>query len=233
MTCEVCGHRLGPRFWRLDDGRVWCGRHVDEPTCRYCGFPVAAHDFARCCARCGSSAVSTSADIVEHRVALRCHMDRIGLVLPAPTQVLLAHPGLGLGPVHAGRSGLGRTYWRTSRGRLLAPITIQVAGGLPGHVFRRTLAHEFGHAAIAGGRRTDAQSLEVLEGFAECVSLEHLVATGAPQAQRQVEQMLTNADPVYGDGLRLVRPWVERHGLVEVAAAIRAGSVSRLARRTA
>jgi hypothetical protein len=67
----------------------------------------------------------------------------------------------------------------------------------------------------------------VLEGFAECVALEHLEALRAPHAATQVEQMLASPDPLYGGGLRLVGPWVARYGLVEVAAAIRSGDLSR------
>ena len=233
MTCQVCGGRLGQQYWRLDDGRAWCGRHAAAPGCRFCGFPVAQGDPARCCERCAATVVRSSEDVAEHRRALRAHMDRLGLVLPAPTRILLAAPGQDLSVGHGGGPGLGRTRWRTARGRLVGPIVIEVAGGLPGHVFRRTLAHEFGHAAVAGGRRTDAQPLLVLEGFAECVSMEHLTASGAPHAQQQVEQMLANPDPVYGGGLRLVRPLLERHGLLAVASAIRSGSLFGLTRRPA
>jgi hypothetical protein len=230
-SCQVCAGPLGLRAWRLDDGRVWCGRHAADPRCRYCGFPVAAgHTGRPLCSACSGTAVSGTDDVVEHRRALRAHMDRLGLRLPAPTQILLRPPGEPLAVGHRAGAGLGRTRWRTCRGRLRGPITIEVVSGLPAHLFRRTLAHEFGHAAVADGRGTGTAPLEVLEGFAECVALEHLTAVSGHHAEKQVEQMRANPDPVYGGGLRLVEPWVQRHGLLAVAEAVRSGDLAALRR---
>jgi hypothetical protein len=240
VDCAVCHQPLTRSSWRLGDGRHWCDRHAGAPTCRFCGFPLttsaapaSATDPDRCCADCDRTRVHGPEALAEHRRLLRAHMDGLGLLLPAPTRIRLVPAAeLARGAAPGARAPLGETRWAWSRRRLSGPVTIRVVSGLPGHLFRRTLAHEFGHAAVVGARRGREIPVEILEGFAECVALEHLRWLRDPYAVTQAQLLLDNPDPVYGGGLRLVRPWVESTGLVAVAAALRAGDLPVLALRT-
>lgn len=58
------------------------------------------------------------------------------------------------------------------------------------------------------------------EGFAEALALVHLRVAQDAGLSLIETSMLNNPDPVYGDGLRLVLPAVERHGLPTVLEAL-------------
>ena len=195
-------------------------------ACAVCGAP----ERSRACAWGLAAPVLTVEDMQPHKLAVREHLRALGLDPVARTRLLLARAG----EVFSTTSGLrgatqyGDTRWRWSGDRVQTPIQVRLAGGLPGPVFRRTLAHELAHAAIAGGPAMSSLPLPLLEGFAECVALVHLRAAGSICATTQADRIERSRDPVYGDGYRRVRPAVEAHGLVAVAAALHHGTPERV-----
>lgn len=221
-TCEVCGARLTGSRWALPDGRSWCARHPRRPACEHCGLPLG-DGLRPACRSCRDSAVRTVADMRPYKGALLQHMGRVGIVLPAPTRILLAKEGKVFPPAGGGRAHLGDTTWAHTADGITGTVTVRIAGGLPGHRFQRTLAHEFGHAAMAGGTPAATLSSPLREGFAECVAAAHLAVVGTVLALDQLRQLEANPDPIYGGGYRWVREAVDRHGLVAVCAALRDG----------
>lgn len=167
----------------------------------------------------------TIEQVQPHKQQLLAHAERIGLRLPAPTRILLARPGQ-VFPAEASRGvgHVGDTRWTTVGSQIRGPITIRIAGGLPAHVFRKTLAHEYGHAAVASsGARL--LPLAVLEGFAEYVAADLLrTMPGDRLCRAQLVAMEQRVDTVYGDGYRRVARAVALHGLATVADVVRRGA---------
>jgi hypothetical protein len=92
-----------------------------------------------------------------------------------------------------------------------------LAAGRP----RSVISHEFGHAALAGSSGARRLGPRIQEGFAEAVGLVHLRAQNLAAEDQVIAGILTNADPTYGGGLRIVLPAVERHGLYRTLTALR------------
>jgi len=163
---------------------------------------------------------------------LKQHMASLGLVVDRPTRISLVHwDAFGPWSPHVRSHELGRTSWTFVGDRVVdGPIVVEVLRNLPLPRFRHVLAHEFGHAALACSARSHRLSLRVQEGFAEATAVVHL-QDSQRDVDRIVDDLLANPDPVYGAGLRLVLPAVERHGLATVLRALRAGDEQVLGTR--
>lgn len=156
--------------------------------------------------------------MVPVKEKLKRHMARHGIVVTTPTKIQLVESSSVMsGDAHV----LGTTNWtRRARYGVTGPITIQVLRGLPLAQFRHVMGHEFAHAAMVGSSGMTSLGPRLTEGFAEALALVHLRVAQDAGLSLIETSMLNNPDPVYGDGLRLVLPAVERHGLPTVLEAL-------------
>ena len=218
--CAVCGGRLRGAVFKLPDGRVWCVSHASAPRCTACAIPLGkSHSAVLLCDACGERAVLRGRDVVPVKEKLKRHMGRHGIVVATPTRIQLVDSSAAMsGDPHV----LGMTNWtRRARSGVTGPITIQVLRGLPLPQFRHVMGHEFAHAAMAGRSGMVSLGPRLVEGFAESLALVHLRKVEDPGLDRIEASMLRNPDPVYGGGLRLVLPAVDRYGLPQVLEALR------------
>ncbi|PKH40152.1 protein DA1 [Nocardioides alpinus] len=157
-------------------------------------------------------------------------MAQIGLNVPLPVVIDLV-PTDYLSAAFAVDSSqeimhLGLTrFEQTTDGRVFGPIQIAVLHGLPSTMFRRTLAHEYGHALLAGAPAATQIPLHVVEGFAEALAETYLVELGGNDAvgRWQRSRLGRGGHPTYDQGFQLISPIVRSHGARHVAAALRRG----------
>lgn len=227
-VCAVCGEPiLGPAL-RMTDGRTWCISHRLLPACAWCRLPIQSPipgAAPRACRICERSAVRSGGAVVTVKDELKQHMASLGVVVTLPTRIkLVAADGFGSGAAATQSHHLGTTSWREGvTPTLTDPITIRVLRGLPLPWFRHVVAHEFGHAALAGSPGFARIGPQLQEGFSEALGVLHLRSQGSAAESHVVEALLANPDPVYGAGLRLCLPVVERRGLRTTMQALRAG----------
>lgn len=217
--CAVCGGRLRGAVFKLPDGRVWCVRHASDPRCGGCAIPLGSvRHSGDLCADCAGSAVRRSREVVPVKEKLKRHMAQHGIAVTTPTKIQLVESAAVMsGDPHV----LGMTNWtRQARYGVTGPITIQVLRGLPLAQFRHVMGHEFAHAAMVGSSGMVSLGPRLIEGFAEALALVHLRLAQDAGLNLIETAMLNNSDPVYGDGLRLVLPAVEQHGLPTVLKAL-------------
>jgi hypothetical protein len=121
----------------------------------------------------------------------------------------------------AGRPLHGMTVTEYGPGGWCQVVELRVADGLPATQFGQVLAHEMGHAWLAGcpgsGRPAEEE-----EGICELLGSWWLLARGGRLAAHLLDRLSTNPDPVYGQGFRDVHR--RAHGVPP------AGVVSRIGR---
>jgi hypothetical protein len=144
-------------------------------------------------------------------------MARIGIELSTRVAVRLRDPdSLGF---RAGASGtglpLGLTAGERTGSESATVVGIEVARGLPEVHFGATLAHELGHAWLIQRGAADLEPI-LAEGTCELFTGAWLKQRNGSLARTLRESMMTNPDPVYGAGYRLVRDAVLRHGIAVV-----------------
>lgn len=195
-----------------------------------CG-PGRSPVIAGACRQCARQAVRTNSAVLPLKERLKSHMAGLGVQVDTPTRIYLVSPDRLVVDEASGTHGLGTTTWNVLGRRLSGTITIRMQRDLPVFVFRHVLAHEFAHAALAGGPGLSAVPPALHEGFAEALAIVHVRAadTGGASAG-YLAAVLANPDPVYGDGLRAVLPVIESLGLPRVLSALRAGKVRDLKR---
>jgi hypothetical protein len=130
---------------------------------------------------------------------------------------------------HNSPDTLGVTHSTRTGGRSVGPVTIAIVAGLPDDLFRAVLAHEYGHAYLAGLPQQGPVAAINKEGFCESLAYEYLASSGTTTRQlARARQMMSGADEVYGDGLRLVYPSLRRWGAPRVASEIASGHPVRV-----
>jgi hypothetical protein len=126
----------------------------------------------------------------------------------------------------------GITRWSFDhRGAIVGQIEIAIEAGLPDALFRAVLAHEFGHALLAG---TPATTLppQLTEGFCEALAGAYLESGNGDRSYRiALERMRRNPDPTYGNGYRAVSPALRQFGVVRTLGAFRSGDVTTIGLR--
>jgi hypothetical protein len=152
-------------------------------------------------------------------------MHALGLSVALPTRLVL-RPATTLrqaGLFDGSPDQLGVTHFsHDATGRVVGELVIGIASGLPQAQFIRVLAHEYAHALLAGSAARGVQ-LPTTEGFAECLAFSAVEGLGDRLGGVILKQIATNADPVYGQGFRSVRPVIQRLGLNRVLSALQAG----------
>lgn len=230
--CVVCDGDLGAS---------WCVDHFDEPVCHRCDHlprclgceantggegsrarTVLADGRVRC-RRCSEGAVDTRADMGPTLRAVRGLLQSYGMRLANRVRVELARLEEVATPDNPDR--MAYTYVvHTGVGRPTV-AALRIVEGLPATQFGRLLAHEMGHAWLAGcpdvGRtpRDD-------EGLCELVASWWLHHRCGRLARHLLAAMCQNPDPIYGEGFRTAARRASELSPAEVVA--RVGRTGRL-----
>ncbi|WP_159081271.1 protein DA1 [Nocardioides sediminis] len=122
----------------------------------------------------------------------------------------------------------GITRWNFDQSGGTVTIEIAIQAGLPDVLFRAVLAHEYGHALLAGSKARSLP-LQLTEGFCEALAGAYLESCPQDRAHRiALERMRRNPDSTYGGGYRAVSPALRQFGLARTLRAFKAGAVTSL-----
>lgn len=207
-------------------GEVVCGHHQVRGRCFVCARPLcgvleppwrALDEGLSCCPTCSIGAVDDRAAVRAALPDLRTGLADLGFVMARKVAISLVDAPTLRRSLPDGGHPLGLTRLVGRDKRNMDVVRIEVLQGLPPIMFGRTVSHEIGHAwlAMAGARAVEEQ---VEEGFCELAAYAWLRRLGTPLALALRERMLTNPDPIYGDGFRLLQAAVRTHGLNAIVA---------------
>jgi len=214
--CRLCRREVGPRWLETPLGETVCTAHLDDPQCRSCAAP-AADTAGGLCPRCSRTTVGTQDDVRRLLPRVRSGLHELGLRLNAPVRVRLVGDGemVALSGARADLP-LGCTVSIDT-----TVVDLVVLAGLPAPEFGAIVAHECMHAWTAQ-RGFGEIAAPLSEGLSQLASDGWLERQRDPRARLLREAIADDPDPVYGDGFRLVRTAVRRHGLLPVLRAVRA-----------
>lgn len=131
--------------------------------------------------------------------AVRDLLRSYGIVLPNRVRVELTSAA------NMRLRGSGVAGYTVVAPHVASPVVreIRIVDGLPGTLFGRILAHEIGHAWLAGcpaGIRSSSDE----EGICEMLAAWWLEHRGGQLASHFLHQLKNNTDAIYGDGYRQI-----------------------------
>lgn len=174
------------------------------------------------CGNCAGTAIDDPQDMGKEVARVRSALAARGLRIHYPVTVRLrtlrAMKGMDI-LVSPHQTGVTEMRWSAAESR----ATISMLAGMPALHFRGVFAHEYSHAFVFG-RLGAPLPHRVEEGLAQYISYSYLKRDdGTSQGADMAEAMLASSDPIYGEGLRMVRRSVRHHGFNTVWRAIAAG----------
>lgn len=208
--CAACGQVAVATYATDHFGSTLCLRCIDNDRCFVCGSVTGGtgqlqrtvlSDGRIRCGRCSASAVTGDTDLVHAVPPVREYLRSIGISLPNRVQVQLADSAEIAAKAMPGAYGYTQVI-KAWRGTIVREL--RILDGLPETAFGGVLAHEIGHAWLAGcpdGRRTPIDD----EGICEILHAWWLEHRGGPLSAHLLESMERNPDPVYGGGYRKAR----------------------------
>lgn len=226
----MCGRAPTGRCAVSFHGEVTCGAHAVSGACALCARPMEqppAAGWTRLgavvhrCPRCGLGAVGTQARVREELPLVRRSLRNLGFRLPTRVRVRLVAADELPSP-SIGRHPSGTVFGATrlvDHGDGVDVVDMLVLAGLTPTHFGRTVAHESGHAWLAQtGCRPRHAAIE--EGFCELLAYAWLKRRPGDLAAALRHHLVSNPDPVYGDGFRAVHAATRRHGIRTVVASL-------------
>jgi hypothetical protein len=155
------------------------------------------------CQRCSRGAVDAQGDVAAVVRLVRPLLHSWGIRLPNRVRVELASRTAI--EARTGRSLHGLTITRWAPGAVAEVVEIRIVDGLPATQFGQVLAHEMGHAWLAGCPGGERGGDEEEEGICELLGSWWLQHRGGRLAAQLLASMEANTDPVYGKGFRNAR----------------------------
>lgn len=189
--------------------------HAD---CLFCGARLPRNvrgNGPAVCDACRARAIDRQQDVRRELPRIRSELSRLGISLTGRVKVDLVESGELQRIPGATVWTQGVTVWRQDPRTNTSQIRIGIAAGLPFEAFAMTVGHEAGHAWLVQ-RGAKIQHSLVEEGFCNTISAAWAKQHGTDLALRLRAALALDPDPVYGDGYRLVRDSMRRHGVRQV-----------------
>lgn len=227
--CAACGERLTDMYQLDAYGNRYHPFHQDVfPSCRYCQGYFLGHgrggqiydDGRAICDHCLATAVTDEDELETLAEEINGHLTLYGL------NVVLSQITLEFGNLdelqidhanpHPNPTGLTRLEQRTAFFGLITESdqTVTIAYGMPRAWVISTLAHELTHVWHNQNGRLDLESA-FCEGSCNYASYLVLQEYEGPLVDYLILSMEQEADPIYGDGYRMVKNWVDRASVYE------------------
>ena len=219
FRCTVCDCRLPLAFRVGPYQEPYCSSHTDgEVICSCCGHVTASTirtgRGAVLCRACGGEVIRDLPAAIE--LFLRVQRSLRGSGLPWWPRALplrlatLEELNAASDKPRSDQAGL--ILIRRIESQEAEVTAILALRGLPRLNLSMVLAHELGHAWVVQ-HRIAGLPLVVEEGFCEYCSYLWLTASRDPRAPYQLERLVRNPDPVYGDGYRRVSEVHTKEGI--------------------
>jgi hypothetical protein len=168
------------------------------------------------CPICAKTAVNELAKAEKLLIEVRDQLACSGINLSTDIQLALVdRDELLKHTAGTARHPLGATLYRSDLTRsgdhVYRDFRVLVLSGLPEAQLKEVLAHELMHVWMMS-HTDDRHAAAVSEGSCQFAAYLVLCADQSEQGRYYLEQLLTNDDPIYGEGLRQVMLIVEREG---------------------
>jgi hypothetical protein len=223
MICDICnkpingyylydnwGTKTHPQHNGRETARCYCCHKYVDDTNR--GYALKYGDGRVICRACHDNAVNSSETGRKSKTDVFMLFKKAGIALPEDRIKLVindkkyAEQSLGKGSFH----GLMRANWKTG---FLGPhreYIINIISGLHYVVFNGVLAHELMHVYITENCINLSHKEE--EGLCELICYYMHEASKTKIGNIQMQTMINNPDPVYGDGFRLMKSKIDKVG---------------------
>jgi hypothetical protein len=225
LRCALCGGLIQDQYIQDAWGDIYHAFHLNvEPQCRYCGrFLSAATDGGQTysdgrtvCGICIKSAVN---DIDEAELICLQIADRLasfGIEIKLKDIKLSLIDSREMARInHAGLSDpLGYTYYEEATYLLglmkERRLRVWLLNGMPQKQFVSAAAHELMHVWIYRNSSAAFDMNDLMcEGSCSYASYLILKDDPSPEARYYLRELLENKDPVYGEGMRKVKSWLD------------------------
>lgn len=228
LRCGLCGGVVSGEYLTTFRGGAWHSWHKETaPSCDFCAAFIdtdkpAGHvkypDGRYLCAPCRSTAISDidEVEILADSIALALSGLNMQIATDELVFQLVDKTQMDRLGDHHNRDHRGFTEFR-QYSRMFGlfkeqHLTVSMLNGLPRMECVKVLAHELTHAWLFANGRTKTKPL-LCEGSCNYVAYLVLRQYPGPEAEFVTRNMLADPDPVYGEGLRRVKAWVEKVGI--------------------
>ena len=224
--CLVCGKGLTKAHYTDGLGGYVCLEHlVQVKRCYSCqrfmkieksaDLSLSAASYS-VCPICARTAVNELAKAKRLWREVSDQLARSGInILPDVQLTLVDRDELLEHTNGTARHPLGATLYRSDLTRsgdhVYRDFRVLVLSGLPEAQLKEVLAHELMHVWMMS-HTDERHALAVSEGSCQFAAYLVLSEDQSEQGRFYLEQLLTNDDPIYGEGLRQVMRIVEREG---------------------
>lgn len=215
QRCDLCGAALLLTAFSNRLGNMFCVSHADLPNCHMCSAPFRGR--GSYCSACSATCVRTQDELRSVLPGIRGLLHSMGVILNPPVHVRLVDQAWIAKQVHSSGRVHGVTVTMGQRA-----VEIYILQGLPAMEFAASVAHECMHAWLAQNGFPSDLEPQVEEGLCQIVAYRWLRDIGDPRAELVRENIDLSPDPIYGDGFRLVKESVRKHGMNPVLAAVKA-----------
>lgn len=236
-SCHLCNKRFQQGVIvkePIGGDKVFCPECARLPKCFSCSMPdncLKLDDGRDICRECNRTGVFKPelAERIFRQVRERLR-NELGLATEHDIRFMLTDaatleknsthyaPGqeLGLFKYNYTLRSVTETRYTLTRGRQESTreyktderYVIMVLYGIPENKFVEVAAHELGHDWMQA-YYPEIEDLKIKEGWAEYVASQANILYGREDMNRRMEQ---NPDPIYGEGYRFIRDYIERHG---------------------
>ncbi len=226
-SCDVCGQPIYGEYLLNYWGHKYHSQHKNEfPLCRYCGRLICDRltqggvkysDGRSICSLCYTTSIndrnqinSALKEIIDELQTHRITIDYKNITTELVSVNELARI---MGSSYNNYAqGTMRLTEQLENGVMKSRyINIYILFGMPRVRFLSVLAHELTHVWIK--LNCDKLPLKVEEGTANLISYLILKRIGNSEAEYIIKSLMSDDDPVYGDGFRKAKERFDRMGL--------------------
>ncbi len=226
LRCSLCGGVINGKYVMDDWGNKYHQEHEDnEPQCRYCGRFISESiseggktypDGRAICGICLKTAVNDddrAEEVVSEMAAklaafgIKVDVNKIKLKLVDRRQMGKINSELGDQAQGTTRFEQDSYYFGLFKQRRLM---IYILNGIPLKEFMVTAAHELMHAWLYQNAALDMDPL-LTEGSCNYAAWLAMEDDLSPEAEHLRKKLYNETMPVYGEGFRRVKAWVERN----------------------
>ncbi|MCR4847828.1 MAG: hypothetical protein K5920_03120 [Bacteroidales bacterium] len=212
-VCCLCGKELQGCGYRYDQwGNKCCLAHVTS-TCESCGKLVRRGQ--RFCPACRRSQVSATDKLRPQFVysEVKSRLSSIGMNLPTETVDISITDRTELNRLATYKSDQLTGLTISAGTPFGMRHSIYLLDEMPTSRYKETLAHECGHVWLNDRFSIlNRQSIQEVEGFCNLVAYKVLLFDHTKEAEIARESMLSNPDPIYGEGFRIMKRRAEQMG---------------------
>jgi hypothetical protein len=226
LRCSLCGGTINGEYYEDYWGNVVHAEHKGKTAqCKYCrrfiseeisGGGFKYDDGREVCGICVQSAITDAVNAESIKSSVQGTLKRYGISVEDKEIPLFLVNKNAMSELARGfhADPLGFTHYEETRysdgRRSDQKFKIYILIGLPHYEFIGALAHELMHAWLFSNASFDIDPM-LREGSCNYAAYLVLKENSDREAKFVLENMHADSNPLYGDGFRRVKDFVERH----------------------